>query len=82
MPYVNLLIYVPNETLGTLNGQLQFPTKVAESLQGAINLLEQIEGGTTAASVQVTTRNTTITVTTDGNDVYGQPSEQDTYNHL
>jgi hypothetical protein len=82
MPYINLLIHVPNETISTLNSECQLPTKVYESIQGCINLLEQIESGTTAASVQVTTLNNSISVSTDGNDVYGQPSLQDTYNHL
>jgi hypothetical protein len=82
MPYVNILVHVPNETLGTLNNEIQMNTKVAESIQGCINLLLQVEAGTTAASVQVTTLNGSISVSTDGNDVYGQPSEQFTYNHL
>ena len=77
MPYVNILVYVPSESLQTLNDQIQFPTKVYESIQGCINLMEQIEGGCTAASVQVTTLNNTISVSTDGG-----KSEQATYNHL
>jgi hypothetical protein len=77
MPYVNILVNVPNEQLQTLNDQIQFPTKVYESIQGIINLMEQIEGGTTAASVQVTTLNSTISVSTDGG-----KSLQATYNHL
>jgi hypothetical protein len=39
--------------------------------------LIQVEAGTTAASVQVTTLNNTISVATDGG-----KSEQATYNHL
>ena len=77
MPYVNVLINVPNESLQTLNDNVQLPTKVYESIQGVINLLHQIESGTTAASVQVTTLNGTISVSTDGG-----KSTQDTYNHL
>jgi len=77
MPYVNILVDVPNESLQTLNDNCQFPTKVYESLQGCINLLIQVEAGTTAASVQVTTLNNTISVATDGG-----KSEQATYNHL
>jgi hypothetical protein len=77
MPYVNILVNVPNEQLQTLNDQIQFPTKVYESIQGCINLLLQVEAGTTAASVQVTTLNSSISVSTDGG-----KSEQATYSHL
>ena len=77
MPYVNILVDVPNESLQTLNDNCQLPTKVFESIQGCINLLVQIEAGSTAASVQVTTLNNTISVSTDGG-----KSEQATYSHL
>jgi hypothetical protein len=77
MPYVNVLINVPSENLQTLNDKLQFPTKVEESIQGLINTLHEIQAGTTAASVQVTTLNSTIVVATDGG-----KSIQATYNHL
>ena len=77
MPYINILVNVPNENIQTLNDQCQLPTKVYESIQGCVNLLLQIEAGTTAASVQVTTLNSTISVSTDGGS-----SEQATYNHL
>lgn len=77
MPYVNILVNVPNDQLQTLNDKTQFPTKVYESIQGCINLLTEIEAGCTAASVQVTTLNSTISVSTDGG-----KSLQATYNHL
>lgn len=77
MPYVNILVNVPSTNLQTLNDKTQMPTKVYESIQGCINLLEQIEAGSTAASVQVTTLNSTISVSTDGG-----KSTQATYNHL
>lgn len=77
MPYVNILINIPAKQLQTLNDQLQFPTKIAESIQGCINLLEQIEAGSTDASVQLTTLNSTISVSTDGG-----KSQQFTYNQL
>jgi hypothetical protein len=77
MPYVNILVNIPSESLQTLNDQMQLPTKVYESIQGVINMLEQVEAGCTAASVQITTLNSTISVSTDGG-----KSEQVTYNHL
>jgi len=77
MPYVNILINVPNDTIQTLNDKTQLPTKVYESIQGCINLLTEIEAGCTPASVQVTTLNSTISVSTDGG-----KSLQETYNHL
>lgn len=77
MPFVNILVNVPNDQLQTLNDKTQFPTKVYESIQGVINLLLEVESGCTPASVQVTTLNNTISVSTDGG-----KSLQATYNHL
>ena len=77
MPYINILVYVPNENLQTLNDQVQLPTKVEESIKGCVNFLEQIQAGTTAASVQVTTLNSSISVSTDGG-----KSQQNTFSHL
>lgn len=77
MPYINILVNVPNDNIQTLNDKCQFPTKVYESIQGCINLLTEVEAGCTAASVQVTTLNSTISVSTDGG-----KSLQATYNHL
>lgn len=77
MPYICLVINVPGENIQTLNQQTQFPTKVPESIQGCIDILHQIESGTTAASVQVTTRDTDPAVST-----HGSNSQQNTYSHL
>lgn len=76
MPYVCLVIEVPNLSIQTLNDRCQFPTKVEEALQGNITLLESIQAGVVGAIVQVTTRDTDPTISTSGTG-----SEQFSYNH-
>jgi hypothetical protein len=77
MAFLVLVINCPNDTIGNLNANTQFPTKVDESINGCINMLTSIEGGLRAATVQVTTRDTDPSVSTSGTS-----SEQFTYNHL
>lgn len=77
MAYLVLVIQTPNDGIGQLNANTQFPTKVDESINGCINVLTAIEGGLKAGVVQVTTRDTDPSVTTSGTD-----SQQNTYSHL
>lgn len=77
MAYLVLVINLPNDTIGDLNSNTQFPTKVDESINGCINVLTAIEGGLKAAVVQVTTRSTDPSVGT-----VGTGSQQNSYNHL
>lgn len=77
MAVVVLVINCPNDTIGNLNANTQFPTKVDESINGAINLLTSIEGGLRASTVQITVRDTAPSVSTSGTG-----STQVTYNHL
>lgn len=77
MAYLVLVINLPNDTIATLNDKTQFPTKVPESITGCINILTAIKGGLDAASVQVTTRDSSVSVSTSGSG-----SQQNTYSHL
>lgn len=77
MAYIVFVVNCPNQSIQDLNNACQLPTKVQESIQGAINLLTGIESGTVAASIQVTTRDSTVSVSTSG-----AQSEQETYSHL
>lgn len=77
MAYIVLVINCPNDTIGNLNANTQFPTKVDESINGCINLLTSIEGGERASVVQVTTRDTDPSVSTSGSG-----SLQYSYSHL
>lgn len=77
MAYLVIVIQLPNETIGNLNANTQFPTKVDESINGCINVLTAIEGGEKAAVVQITTRDSDPSVSTSGSG-----SEQVSYNHL
>ncbi len=77
MAFLVLVIECPNDSIGNLNANTQFPTKVDESINGCINILTSIEGGLRAAVVQVTTRDTDPSVGTSGSG-----SEQETYSHL
>lgn len=77
MAVVVLVINCPNDSIGNLNSNTQFPTKVFESINGAINILSSIEGGERAATVQVTVRDTAPAIATSGTG-----STQQTYNHL
>lgn len=77
MAYVVLVCNIPNLTIQDLNDRLQLPTKVYESLQGVQTLMSSIESGNIAGSVQITTRDSTVSISTSG-----AQSEQETYSHL
>lgn len=77
MAYVVYVINCPNETIQDLNDLMQFPTKVPEALQGAQQLLIDISAGTIPGSVQITTRDSSVSVSTSGSQ-----SEQNTFSHL
>lgn len=77
MAYLVLVINVPSEGIEQLNAETQFPTKVPESIQGAINVLQAIDGGHKPAVVQITTRSTDPAVSTAGSG-----SQQYSYSHL
>lgn len=77
MGFLVLVIEVPGEGVAQLNAETQLPTKVDESIQGVINVLDAIVGGNKPATVQITTRTTDPSVTTVGTN-----SQQYTYSHL
>ena len=77
MAYVVLVINCPNETIQDLNDKTQFPTKVHEALQGNLQLLSDISSGIVSGSVQVTTRDSSVSISTSG-----AQSEQNTYSNL
>lgn len=77
MPYLCIVVQVPNLQIQDLNDRCQFPTKVEEAIQGNITLLESIQAGVTSGLVQVTTRDTDPAISTSGTG-----SEQYSYNHL
>lgn len=77
MAYIVLVVNCPNDTIGNLNANAQFPTKADESINGAINILRSIEAGARAANVQITVRDTDPVVSTSGSG-----STQDLYVHL
>jgi len=72
-----LVVNLPNDTITNINQNMQFPTKIDESIQGAIQFLIDAQAGTKAASVQITSRDTDPAVSTSGSG-----SLQYTYNHL
>lgn len=75
--YVCLVINVPDRSIGDMNAQTQLPTKPNESIQGCINLLLQLQNGSTRGSVQNTTRDSDPSVSTSGSG-----SEQFVYSKL
>lgn len=77
MAYLIMVVNLPNSSIGDINSECQFPTKVEESLQGAIQVLNDIQAGCKAATVQLTSRDSTVAVSTSGSG-----SQQATYNHL
>lgn len=77
MAYMVLVVNLPGDTITNINQSCQLPTKVEESIQGAIQLLIDIQAGTKAGVVQVTSRDSDPSVTTSGSG-----SEQETYSHL
>lgn len=77
MAYVVFVINCPNQSIQDLNDKCQLPTKVQESLQGAQQLMIDIASGFVPGEVQITTRDSTVSVSTSG-----AQSEQETYSHL
>lgn len=77
MAYIVLVVNVPSLSIADLNGRCEISDKVAESINGCSILLDAINAGNVAASVQVTTRSTDPSVGT-----VGSGSAQKTYSHL
>lgn len=70
-----VIVVTSDQTIADLNGKLQFPTLVNESLEGCRQLIEAVRAGTiNGASVQVTVRDTAPSISTSGSG-----STQDTY---
>lgn len=66
MAFVVIEIEVPAQGIPSLNDRSQSPTKPNDAVNLLCNLLDGIKGGTIDASVQVTTRDVTASVTTSG----------------
>lgn len=77
MAYMVLVVNLPNDSIQNINDACQLPTKVEESIQGCIQLLIDIQAGTKPGSVQVTSRDSSVAVSTSGSG-----SQQNTYSHL
>lgn len=77
MAYMILVVNLPNTTIADINSEAQLPTKVEESLQGAIQVLIDIQAGSKPGSVQITSRDSSVAVSTSG-----AGSQQNTYSHL
>jgi hypothetical protein len=77
MAFIVLVVNLPNDTITGINQDVQLPTKVEESIQGAIQQLIDIQAGTKPGVVQITSRDTDPGVSTSGSG-----SLQATYNHL
>lgn len=77
MAYLIMVINLPNTSIADINSECQLPTKVEESLQGAIQVLNDIQAGTKPGSVQLTSRDSSVAVSTSGSG-----SQQNTYSHL
>jgi len=66
MAYVVYVVSVPNETIGQLNADTQFPTNPDEMLANAANFINALAGGAKNGVIQVTTRDTDPAVSTSG----------------
>jgi len=77
MAYLIMVVNLPNSSIADINSESQLPTKVEESLQGAIQILIDIQAGCKPGSVQLTSRDSTVAVSTSGSG-----SKQNTYSHL
>lgn len=75
MAFIVFEIEVPGQGIAQLNASCQRPTKPQDAVNVCRNLLEAIVCGAIDASVQVTTRDTTASVTTSGTG-----SQQENYN--
>jgi len=75
MAFLVLEIEVPGQGINQLNASCQRPTKPHDAVNACRNLLEAICAGAIDASVQVTSRDTTASVSTSGSG-----SQQESYN--
>ena len=66
MAVLCVVMTIPDQTIGDLNGKAQFPTKNNETLEGCKFYLSALEAGTLQCNVQVTVRDTAPTITTSG----------------
>lgn len=66
MAVICVVMNIPDQTIGDLNGRAQFPTKVNESLEGCRFLLGALEGGQLQCNVQITVRDTAPSIATSG----------------
>lgn len=75
MAFLVLEIDIPAQGIAQLNASCQRPTKPHDAVNACRNLLEAICAGAIDASVQVTSRNVTASVSTSGSG-----SQQELYN--
>lgn len=75
MAFIVLEIDVSGQGIPQLNASCQRPTKPQDAVNACRNLLDAICGGAIDASVQVTTRDVTASITTSGTG-----SQQENYN--
>lgn len=66
MAVLTIVITTAADTVVTLNNKCESPTKPHETMNLLIDYLAAIAGGTKASTVQVVTRASNPTVTTDG----------------
>ena len=62
MAYVSYVIEIPNEAVGTLTAEVQFPTNPDEMLNNSMNLFNALAGGVKNGTIQVTISADAITV--------------------
>jgi hypothetical protein len=74
MAVVVIVANVSDQQISDLNGRVQFPTKINESLEGCRTLIESFIAGTLACNVQITVRDVPPSISTSGTG-----STQDTY---
>lgn len=75
MAFLVLELDVPGYSIAELNAKCQRPTKQQDAVNACRNLLDAICAGAVDASVQVTSRDTTASVSTSGSG-----SQQENYN--
>lgn len=67
MAYVCIIMSLPDESIGQINAQAVFPTKVHVGLQAAENIIQALKGGEKRSpNCYVVVRDTDPTVTTSG----------------
>lgn len=74
MAVVCIVCTVNDQQISDLNGRVQFPTKINESLEGCRTIIENLIAGTLQCNVQITVRDTAPSISTSGTG-----STQDTY---